>query len=166
MSWWSHIRVFKNLVVLLWKAYLSLGWFQRTTPHNVIMLDYLLSLAMVHFVLLTFTAQAFSMYCSPSTSKVMKRLFTFSAWSHCSGSPRHGVGRVDRRQWKENPNTWYTCLTKSKQATISSSSCRERERERKGKRERLSTILTRGVNKRIRMQEKPSAKAYLKLSQP
>lgn len=33
-----------------------------------------LSLAMVHFVLLTFTAQAFSMYCSSSTSEVMKRL--------------------------------------------------------------------------------------------
>lgn len=69
-------------------------------------------------------------------------VFTCSALSHCSGSPRQGVGRVDRRQWNENPNTWYTCLTKSKHATISSSSWKENEEK--------STITTEGkhhVNK-------------------
>lgn len=138
MSWWSHIRVFKkNLVVLLWKAYLSLGWFQRTTPHNVIMPDYLLSL-WLWFILscLHSLPRPFQCIVLQVPPRWWSVLFTFSAWSHCSGSPRHGVGRVDRRQWKEKPNTWYTRLTKSKQATISSSSCREREGERNGKRER------------------------------
>lgn len=43
---------------------------------------------------------------------------------------------------------------------------RQRGRKKGEEREGLSTILTRGVNKRIRMQEKPLAKVYLKLSQP
>ena len=47
---------------------------------------------------------------------------TCSAVSQSCGSPRHGVGRVDSRQWKENPNTRYTLRTNSKHATISPSS--------------------------------------------
>lgn len=56
-----------------------------------------------------------------SYKKLIKLLFTFSAWFHTSISPRYFSGRVERFSLKENPKTSYTVRKNCRQLFISSS---------------------------------------------
>lgn len=113
-----------------------------------------LSLAMVHFVLLTFTAQAFSMHCSSSTSEVMKRLVYLLGVVPLLRLPqarRRACGqKAVEGKAKHLIHSSYKVQTGH---DLFLQLQRERGRKKGEERERegLSTILTRGVNKRIRM---------------